>query len=207
MDPVSFAVTVGVATFGGPEWPALAESRAIPSARALGVPVIHVHSASLHEARNEVLAQTETEFLVNLDADDELEAGYITAMAAGTADVRAPAVRYVRGRAAYPPQVPRVAGHQHSCAADCLPYGNWLVVGAAVRAELLREVGGWRDFPWGEDWDVWARCWKAGATFEAVPGAIYRAHVRAKSRNRAPHHSAKLAAHRAIAIANGLPVP
>ena len=202
-------VTVAVATFGTPEWEQLARTRAIPSARALGVPVVHHHAGTLHDARNGALAQVTTEWVIHLDADDELEAGYVQAMAAAAADVRAPAVRYVRGfgdRAARV-AMPRVAGHDHDCAAACLPYGNWLVVGAAVRTELVHTVGGWRDFPWSEDWDLWLRCHLAGATFEAVPAAVYRAHVRQRSRNRAMVGEARLEAHRAIARANGVPVP
>jgi hypothetical protein len=67
---------------------------------------------------------------------------------------------------------------------------------------MIRDVGGWRDFAWSEDWDVWLRCWLAGATVEAVPAAVYRAHVRPDSRNRAPAREARLAAHQAIVAAN-----
>lgn len=200
-------VTVAIGTFGAESWVQLAERRAIPSAQALDVPVVHHHAATLHDARNGALEQVETEWVIHLDADDELEAGYVEAMSAGTADLRAPAVRYVRGTRADPPRVPNVSGHGHQCQADCLAWGNWLVVGALVRADLVRKVGGWRDFPWSEDWDVWVRCWQAGATVEAIPAAIYRAHVRSNSRNRAVRREARLEAHRMIARANGLPVP
>jgi hypothetical protein len=197
-------VTVAVATFGGPEWQRLAQTRALPSAKALGVPTVWVHAGTLHDARNEALAKVGTEWVIHLDADDELEPGYITALAAGTADVRAPAVRYVQGNRAGQPAMPKVAGHTHDCAANCLPYGNWLVVGAAVRAQLLRDIGGWRDFPVYEDWSTWLRCHLAGATFEAIPGAVYRAHVRRGSRNRGRGLNARLEAHRAIARDAGL---
>lgn len=201
-------VTVAVATFGAEHWRQLAHDRAIASAEALDLRYVHAHAATLHEARNTALELVETEYVIHLDADDELEPGYVEAMATGTADVRAPAVRYVTTpRQAGRPRMPMVAGHRHACAAECLPFGNWIVIGAAVRAELVRKVGGWRDFPWSEDWDVWLRCHLAGATFEAVPAAVYRAYVRRDSRNRAPDHGAKLAAHRAIARANGVPVP
>lgn len=202
-------MTVCVGTFGGPEWEHLARTRAIPSARALGVRVVHHHAGTLHEARNGALAEVDTEWVVHLDADDELEPGYLQAMAGGSADVRAPAVRYIRGygdRSAQP-AMPKVAGHSHACEAACLPYGNWLVVGAAVRTGLVRAVGGWRDFDWSEDWDLWLRCHLAGASFEPVPAAIYRAHVRRGSRNRGRGAAARLATHRAIAAANGVPIP
>lgn len=201
-------VTVGVATFGGSEWIDLARARAVPSAMAEGVPVVHCHAATLHEARNAVVAATGTEFLIHLDADDELVPGYVEALTAGTADVRVPAVQYVRNGRPGPPGMLHVWGHDHhDCAAACLPFANWIVVGAMVRTQLVRDVGGWRDFEWSEDWDVWLRCHLAGATFEAIPAAIYRAHVRHNSRNRAPDQAARLAAHRAIASANGVPVP
>lgn len=201
-------VTVAVATFGESRWERLAYKRAIPSAEALGVPVIHVHGATLHEARNAAVEQVETEWVIHLDADDELEPGYIDAMASGTADLRAPAVRYVRpGVHDAPALLPNVAGHSHPCTADCLAFGNWLVIGTMVSTELVKDVGGWRDYPWSEDWDLWVRCWQAGATVEPIPRAVYRAHVRRNSRNRGQPRRTRLDAHRLIARANGLPVP
>lgn len=191
-------VTVAVATYGDLSWQRLARSRAIPSAEALGVPVVYAHESTLHDARNGSLAKVHTEWVIHLDADDELEPGYIDAMATGTADVRAPSVRYVRPGHARPPRMPRVAGHAHECVAECLPQGNWLVVGAAVRTQLMHRIGGWRDYPVYEDWATWLRCHLIGATFEAIPAAIYRAHVRRGSRNRSGSHQLKMATHRRI---------
>ena len=198
-------VTVVVATFGDPSWVVLARERAIPSAQATGVPVVHVHRDTLHDARNAGLDLVETEWVCHLDADDELEDGYFEHMAAGTADVRAPAVRYVQTRYHRPrPYVPKVAGHQHDCQDWCLIDGNWLVVGSVARTDLLRRVGGWRDYEWSEDWDLWLRCHLAGASIEAIPNAVYRAHVRSDSRNRGAARDVRLAAHHAIAKANGI---
>ena len=177
-------LTVAVSTFGDERWTKLAHKRAIPSAEALGVPVVYSHAGTLHDARNNGLAKVDTEFVVNLDADDELEPGYVEAMALGSADVRAPAVRYVHATVAGRPAMPRVAGHSHPCVAECLPWGNWLVVGSLVRADLVRSVGGWWAEPVYEDWSLWLRCYRAGATFEAIPAAVYRAWVRPDSRNR-----------------------
>lgn len=197
-------VTVVIGTYGDASWTALAQQRAIPSATHAGVKVVHCHAGTLHDARNGGLEQVTTEWVCHLDADDELEPGYFEAMDTGSADVRAPAVRYVRGATAQWPAMPHVAGHTHDCTAQCLTQGNWLVVGALVRADLVRAVGGWRDFPWSEDWDLWLRCHLAGATFEALPGAVYRAHVRVNSRNRTASRATRLAAHRAIEAANGI---
>jgi GT2 family glycosyltransferase len=200
-------VSVLVATCGDQRWIELAKQRALPSARALGVPVIHRHAATLHEARNACLYAATTPFVVHLDADDELPRDYLDAMRSGTAEVRAPAVRYVQGGHVAPDRVPTVWGHSHACSAECLPYGNWIVVGAWASRSRLIDIGGWRDYSWSEDWDLWLRAYLAGATVETIPAAVYIAYVRYDSRNRAASQEQRLAAHRAIARANGVPVP
>lgn len=203
-------IAVAIGTYGDPVWAELAATRAIPSARAQGIPVVHVHSDTLASARNAAIDQVQTEMVICLDADDELEPGYTNAMDLAAADVRVPRVRYVRsgGRTQAGPIMPRVPGHTHpQCVAECLAWGNWIVIGAAIRVDLLRKVGGFEPWPLYEDWAIMVRLWQAGATFEPVPRAIYRAHVRRDSRNRAPGRDARLAAHRAIAEALGLPVP
>lgn len=198
-------VTIVVATYGDTWWWDLGQQRAVPSARAQGVPVVAVHDPhTLHGARNAGLREVNRERVVFLDADDELEPGYIAALHAGTADVRAPAVRYMRGGHGTPPRVPQVAGHRHSCVAECLTQGNWLVVGSMAPTQLLHDVGGWRDFAWSEDWDLWLRCHLKGASFQAIPQAVYRAHVRPGSRNRRLRNEDRVAVHRAIETANGL---
>lgn len=199
-------LTVCIATFGDPSWRELAMSRAVPSAQALRLPIVYVHAETLHEARNEALAAVETEWVVHLDADDELEPPFVDAMRDHSADLRAPAVRYVRpswtpGKA----EIPKVAGHKHACSADCLRHGNWLVVGTVARTQLLRDVGGWRDWPVYEDYELWLRCWLAGASIEPVPRAVYRAHVRPDSRNRGPAIETRNRIHHEILLANGLP--
>lgn len=194
--------TICVGTFGGSEWAKLASERAIPSAEAQEVPVIHRHGLTLAQARNEALALVKTEWVVFLDADDELEAGYIAALAAGSADLRAPAVSYVRGSRRHAPYVPQVAGHTHACTAACLCEGNWLVIGTAVRAELARQVGGFKEWACYEDWCFFQRCWLAGASVEAIPMAVYLAHWRRDSRNRAPGIDFKNRVHHEIVAAN-----
>lgn len=189
-------VTVVVGTFGADEWRDLAMSRAIPSVG--DAQSVHVHGDTLAAARNEGLEQVTTEWVTFLDADDELTPGYFDAMNRGTADLRAPAVEYVKGNRVQRPYVPRVAGHRHECSGECLPDGNWLVIGAVARTELVRGAGGFREWPVYEDWCLWLRCWMAGASVEAIPGAVYRAHVRSDSRNRAPSTEEKNRVHREI---------
>lgn len=194
-------VMVAVCTYGDESWIQTAQ-RAIASAAPQG-PVIHRHGETLAAARNAALHEAGTEWIVFLDADDELEPGYITTLMAGTADVRAPAVRYVTSlRPSRAPYVPRVAGHRHACTGDCLEDGNWLVVGSLIRRDLAVAAGGWHEWPLYEDWDLFLRLKRAGASFEAIPDAIYRAHVRMDSRNRAPSMAAKNAIHAQIVAAN-----
>lgn len=206
-------ITIVVASHGDRSWSELACARAVPSAEAEHVATLHLHcfedGATLAFARNRALRQVTTSHVVYLDADDEVEPGFVDAMLAGTADLRAPAVRYVKhgGPGFAIAKMPRVAGHGHDCTAECLAFGNWLVVGALVPVELVRRVGGWREWDYYEDWDLWARCWQAGATVEAIPAAVYRAHVRPDSRNRAGAPAERHAVHRSIARDLGLPVP
>lgn len=193
-------VTAVIATYGDESWAELAAERAIPSVDGQ-VPWIHVHGDTLHDARNAGLAQVATPDVVHLDADDELEPGFFDAIAKSDADLRAPAVRYVRNNRPRQAAMPRVAGHTHDCTTDCLPEGNWLVVGTVAPAHLLRDVGGWEAWPVYEDWAIWLRCWLAGATVEAVPEAVYRAYWRVDSRNRGPAPEFKERTHHAIADA------
>jgi glycosyltransferase involved in cell wall biosynthesis len=186
-------VSVIVGTFGPPEWVKLAHDRAIPSAEALGVPVVHRHAASLARARNDGAALARTEWLCFLDADDELTPGYFEAMAAAIADLRCPAVSYVTGR--------RVADPKLWPECD-LRDGNYLLIGTLVRKELFEAVGGFKTWPLYEDWCLWQRCWKAGASIEQVPDAVYRAHIRPQSRNREPSRQEKHRWHREIREAN-----
>lgn len=191
-------VSIVVATFGDESWRRLAAERAVPSAEQFGVPVHVVHGETLAQARNEGVARCDTEWVVHLDADDELDAGYLDALAAGTADLRAPAVSFIKHGRASDPFMPRVYGHRHDCAGECLPDGNWLVVGAAARVAQIQEVGGWAEWPVYEDWALWLRMWQAGATVEAIPQAVYRAYWRRASRNRAPDVEFRNQVHRQI---------
>lgn len=195
-------VTVVVGTFGARDWVDLAHQRAIPSVD--DAPVIHRHGSTLAQARNEALSFVGTDYVVHLDADDELGPDYLRRLGEGSADVRVPAVSYVRSGKARPAYVPRVVGHDHDCEAACLTEGNYCVVGSMVRTELIRKVGGWRDFALYEDWDLYLRLQLSGATFETIPEAVYRAHVNVESRNRAPGPDVRERVHAAILAANGL---
>lgn len=185
-------VTVCIGTYGDNSWRNLAQDRAAESAQA---PLIHVHATDLCTARNQAAEEASSEWLCFLDADDELAPGYFDAMEQGSADLRGPAVKYIVNGMARPPKLwPEMD----------LTQGNYLVIGTLIRKDMFDRVGGFRDYPLYEDWDLWLRCHLAGASIELIPDAIYVAHARKDSRNRAPDRATRLHWHKQIAKDNGV---
>lgn len=180
---MSFSIII--ATHGSERWRQLALERAYPSAVGQGAEVLidHVEDATRAEVRNWLISRASGDWIITLDADDELSPRYVTSMAEAAKEncLLTPNVsQVIRGKRSAPAFFPEVP----------LEQGNWMVVGTAAPRELMLEVGGWRTFTgsgvlneW-DDWDMWIRCVKAGAGIVRVPGAIYRAHVR-----NSPHHS------------------
>ncbi len=171
--------SIVIATHGEDRWSKLAERRALPSAlaqEAHEVLVGHDYEGTRADVRNALSKKATGEWIITLDADDELDLGYVEAMteAAVESNLLTPRVSYVKnGRAGMARFMPEVD----------LRAGNWMVVGTAVPRDLLLEVGGWRTFTgsgvlnqW-DDWDLWIRCVKAGAGIVKVPEAVYIAHV------------------------------
>ena len=73
-------VTIVVGTYGHRQWIDLAHERAIPSAVRQDVPVVYRHEDTLADARNEAIRSARTEWVIVLDADDELGEGYVPAL-------------------------------------------------------------------------------------------------------------------------------
>jgi glycosyltransferase involved in cell wall biosynthesis len=167
-------VTVIVGTYGSAEWYE-AGTRAVNAAAAWHAhPVLHVHAATLADARNRGATMADTEWLCFLDADDALAAGYFDAMAerALPETLLAPAVSYNGA----PPQTfhDRTIAHLNPC-----------VIGTLVERSLFHEAGGFYDEPIYEDWSLWLRCVRAGAAIRHVPGAVYLARINPAGRNSA----------------------
>lgn len=175
--------SIVIASHGDDSWRDLAHSRAYPSAQgqdAYEILIKHDPNGTRASVRNRLLARATGDWIVTLDADDELAPGYIGAMqeaAENRSLLLTPRVQYVRKRPEEPKFWPEVD----------LRVGNWMVVGTAAPCSLMLQVGGWRTFmgsgvlnEW-DDWDMWIRCVQAGADIIKVPDAIYIAHIQASS--------------------------
>lgn len=176
-----FDATIIVATFGPDKWIDLANERAIPSAHRVAEvgDVIHVHGETLALARNEGAAQAHSDWLVFLDADDELDFEYFLQAERKLkmepeADIMVPNVQYIHDDVE---DIPVRLGPFK------LRDMNYIVVGAPVRKVIFDKAGGfWGERGW-EDWSLWLRADHLGANIVPCPRAIYRAHMNRKGRN------------------------
>lgn len=176
----SETVAVIVATFGDEAyWNRLA-ARALASVVAQTRQpdaLIRIHGGSLHQARNDGVMQADCDFIVVLDADDELDPGYVAAMFASPGeDIRVPFIqRFHAG-----------VGGTVGCLkppGDSFYQRNHAPIGAMIRRDWFVRVGGFDDWPIYEDWALWMKLEKAGCHWSMVPDAVYRIHYRRGSRN------------------------
>lgn len=157
-------VMVIVGTFGSSEWYTRGHAAAAATREHHGVESIHVHDATLADARNQGARLARSEWLCFLDADDALGPGYFPAMAAAAspATLLAPAVAYGDGPAVT--FADRELTHLNPC-----------VIGTLVERDVFLTAGGFYDEAMYEDWSLWLRCATAGATIVHVPEAVYEA--------------------------------
>jgi glycosyltransferase involved in cell wall biosynthesis len=169
----------------------------------LNVEIIPIHEpdGTISSSRNAAAAYGgDYDWLIYLDADDELAPGYIGAMEAAIerADnartLFTPAVQTVRqGRTPGPPSFFREVP---------LRQANWLVIGTVVHRDLFWEVGGFPEAEHGlEDWGLWSKCARVGAEVVKVPDAVYRYWANPQSMHRQMWRDkkAQVAAHRRVA--------
>lgn len=178
-------IAVCIGTYGTEQWSNLAHTRAIPSAQNQTSPahdIIHWHAETLQEARNGAAERARSDWLCFLDADDELDAGYLAAMTEALPDRDAllqPATLGVHPD-----------GHEDPYPALIPPKplleGNYMVIGTLIRRTQFERLGGFDDWPLYEDWDLWIRARTDGAALISVPDAIYRVHVNSGGRNSSP---------------------
>jgi len=178
------SISIAIATFGDETWKQTA-SRAISSAENQTIPaqnIVHVHADYLHEARNLAAHQCEGDWIVFLDADDELDSKYLESMTEKISFldsdlwlVQPSTLGIVDGREdPHPVVIP---------SKKSILDGNWMVIGTMVSKSVFISVGGFSDFQMYEDWDLWIRCIKFGCKTTVCEDAIYKVHVKNNSRN------------------------
>lgn len=169
-------VSVVIGTYGDEEhWKPFVD-RASRSAASQPCEVIHSHHKTLAMARNAGAELATGDWLIFLDADDELSPGYVEAMLAVPGDVRRPSTLGISPDGTEddePVLIPRKP----------LIDGNFIVIGAMVERERFLRLGGFNELPILEDWELWIRFAVDGAEIVDVPDAIYRVNVRENSRN------------------------
>lgn len=193
--PNSLKIGVVVGTFGDQEkWQPLAE-RALDSVRAQTTApeeAVWVHADTLQEARNEgagfLIKEYNCSQLIFLDADDELDPGYVEAMTAawefnsvnGEHFLYRPITQGIHpdGTVEEPRWIERTDMTTRNCA----------VIGTMCPSQLFVEVGGFDDYPILEDWALWRKIIAAGAGMIDVGNAIYKVHVIPDSRNMSRNH-------------------
>jgi GT2 family glycosyltransferase len=138
----------------------------------------HDPSGTIASIRNELAQDAKGDWLLFLDADDELAPRYIQAMehAERPNSLLTPSVQKIIKKRENPPVFyPEVD----------LMTANWLIIGTLVERDLFLRVGGFEDYPHGfEDWSLWYKCAKVGAEVVRVPKAVYRQHVNPQSKHR-----------------------
>src|SRR6185436_17183843 len=141
------------------------------------------HAEQLCVARNRGAMATLADWLVFLDADDELDSHYVEALSSSlalnpSADIHVPYVwKLSHGRVFK-------SGRLKEPGASIFEK-NHLPIGALVRRDLFLEVGGFDDWPIYEDWALWMKLEAAGARWTWCPDALYMIHWRDGSRNKA----------------------
>ena len=181
-------ISVVVTTYGDPDWQRLAHERAVPSVRAqtkqaYELIVHHELDMEIGPARNAAAEQATGDWLLFLDADDELDENYVAAMHKAIRDTDEPLPLL------QPAVIWQIRNRKTTMAPQLFPpvdlrTENFLVIGTVVRRSLFMEVKGFEDYPHGfEDWSCWAKCWKAGANVVQVPDAIYRAWANPRSKH------------------------
>jgi glycosyltransferase involved in cell wall biosynthesis len=179
-------ITVCIGTYGDrTHWSTLAHERAMPSVDRQTIRPANLlwsHGPDLHTARNTAAEAARSDWLCFLDADDELDPFYLEAMTAATAKLASGDHLLQPATLGIHPD-----GHEDPEATLIPPKplldGNYLVIGTLLRRAQFQRVGGFWNWPIYEDWDLWLRCRRDGATILPVADAIYRVHVNTNGRN------------------------
>jgi len=176
---VTAKYSIIVPTYGDRDyWGPLAE-RAMASVEAQtfrDFELIRCHGEDIRSTRNYGGFKASGEWLVFLDADDELDSNYLENSNHGFGDIRQPLIVFSDENGvmqSIPFYISPGGGIQHA---------NYIVIGAPVRRDLFVDSGGFDDYPVFEDWALWLKLVKHGATLGMTAG-VYIIHDLPGNRN------------------------
>lgn len=129
-------------------------------------------NGGLAAARNLGISASHGRWLHFVDDDDRVESAFYRAVAAAMCDQSS---SLVYGNWTYFTQQRRTlhTSPDAQTVSRTLPCGNWFPVNAVVvHADLVKRLGGFNSaFKAMEDWEVWLRCVRSGATLIHAPEA------------------------------------
>ena len=185
------SIDVIIATYGCESWKekALIAQNSVLRQTSPASSIHLIHGETLAQARNEGAQKSTAEWLLFLDADDALDSNFIHAMREKidqTTQYSSPLL--------YPSVLTIEKGGKPSSAKISVQKpileGNFMVIGTLVKRENFLQLGGFRELPMYEDWDLWIRCIANGSTPNPVPRAVYHVFVNSNSRNHQPQTTA-----------------
>ena len=180
------SISVIIGTFGSEEWrvKALAASNSAVSQTEIPCQIIQVHADTLAQARNQGADKAHGDWLLFLDADDTLDSKYVESMSRAADQCRGPYLLQPSHRTDKDTPIGK-AGEVSMIPQMDIFKGNFMIIGTLVRRDQFLRVGGFRELPIYEDWDLWIRCVLDKAKYATVPDAIYNIKVNEHGRNSA----------------------
>lgn len=151
----------------------------------LGTPyMVLENDGELAEALNAGLEAAKTKYVFRLDADDRVQRDTLEFLHSliWDVDVTYPSFVFMREGGSLTKEGIKAP----SFCPNRLLVKNFVPGTSMFRRQAALDVGGYRDFPILEDWDLWVRMSRAGKKFKAVPEAIYFYRQHGGQRNKVP---------------------
>lgn len=152
------SIDVIIATYGCESWKkkALIAQNSVLQQTSPASSIHLIHGETLAQARNAGAYKSTADWLLFLDADDTLDLNFICAM-------REMIDQTTHSSPLLYPSVLTIENGVKSLSAKIsmqnpILEGNFMVIGTLVKREDFLRVGGFRELPMYEDWDLWIRC-------------------------------------------------